>query len=119
MRKTLKFFLVLTLLVCFFYQPQDGHGDSENTTSDYRKPDHLPAQEEALNQRKKFVMDANDELIQKTLKAHGGNYFRQGRSKVIIFKEKVYKDFSVRVVNGEYIIIETKDGTFKLEVPRE
>ena len=49
------------------------------------------AQQEALEQRREIVINANDALIQRTVRAYGGNYTRKGESKILIFNEKVYK----------------------------
>lgn len=77
------------------------------------------AQQEALEQRGEKVINANDALIQRTVRAYGGNYTRKGESKVLIINEKVYKDFSIQVVNSQYIIIRTNDGTFTMDVVNE
>ena len=77
------------------------------------------AQQEALEQRGEKVINANDALIQRTVRAYGGNYARKGESKVLIINEKVYKDFSIQVVNSQYIIIRTDDGTFTMDVVNE
>ena len=77
------------------------------------------AQQEALEQRGEKVIHANDALIQRTVRAYGGNYDRKGESKVLIINEKVYKDFSIQVVNSQYIIIKTDDGTFTMDVVNE
>ncbi len=73
------------------------------------------SRQQEMEKRGETVLNANDELIQRTLQANGGNYFRQGSSKMLIFREKVYDDFSIDVLNGEYIIIKTIDGTFRLK----
>ena len=77
------------------------------------------AQQEALEQRGEKVINANDVLIQRTVRAYGGNYTRKGESKVLIINKKVYKDFSIQVVNSQYIIIRTDDGTFTMDVVNE
>jgi hypothetical protein len=77
------------------------------------------AQQEALEKRGEKVITANDVLIQRTVRAYGGNYTRKGESKILIFNEKVYKDFSIQVVNSQYLIIRTDDGTFTMDVVNE
>ena len=77
------------------------------------------AQQEALEKRGEKVINANDALIQRTVRAYGGKYTRKGESKVLIINEKVYKDFSIQVVNSQYIIIRTDDGTFTMDVVNE
>ena len=80
-------------------------------------PGLLPvAQKRALEQRADQVIEANDALIQKTIQANGGNYFHQGKSKILIFNHKIYKDFTIRVVSGNRLIIETEDGAFQMDV---
>ncbi|MDF1590471.1 MAG: hypothetical protein P1P89_03060 [Desulfobacterales bacterium] len=80
-------------------------------------PEILPvSQERALEERADQVIEINDALIQRTVQANGGNYFRQGQSKVLIFNHKIYKDFSIRVIGGNRLSIETEDGTFQMDV---
>jgi len=74
------------------------------------------SQERAMEQRADRVNEINDALIQKTIQANGGNYFHQGPSKILIFNYKIYKDFSIRVISGNRLIIETEDGTFQMDV---
>ena len=74
------------------------------------------SQERALEQRADQVIEINDALIQKTIQANGGNYFHQGKSKILIFNHKIYKDFTIRVIKGNRLIIETEDGTFQMDV---
>jgi hypothetical protein len=74
------------------------------------------SQERALERRADQVIEINDALIQKTIQANGGNYFHQGKSKILIFNHKIYKDFSLRVIGGNRLIIETEDGTFQMDV---
>ncbi|MFC1815790.1 hypothetical protein ACFL0M_07565 [Thermodesulfobacteriota bacterium] len=77
------------------------------------------AQKEVLQKRAEEVIDANDALIQKTIQAHGGNYFREGQNKILIFNQNIYKDFSIRVIKGQRLIVETADGTFVMNVVKE
>ncbi|MFH1258258.1 MAG: hypothetical protein ABII74_00330, partial [Elusimicrobiota bacterium] len=58
------------------------------------------SQERALEQRADQIIEINDALIQKTIQANGGNYFHQGKSKILIFNHKIYKDFTIRVIKG-------------------
>ena len=77
------------------------------------------ARQEALEGRGLKIIDENDRLIQRTVEAYGGSYFRDGKSKVLIFNQKTYQDFSIEVVASEYIYLETPDGTFRLKVVEE
>lgn len=74
------------------------------------------SQQRALDQRADQVIEINDALIQRTIQANGGNYFHQGKSKILIFNHKIYKDFTIRVIKGNRLIIETEDGTFQMDV---
>jgi len=74
------------------------------------------SQQRALEQRADQIIETNDALIQRTIQANGGNYFHQGESKILIFNHKIYKDFTIRVVNGNRLIIETEDGAFQMDV---
>jgi len=74
------------------------------------------SQKRALEQRADQVIEVNDALIQKTIQANGGNYFHQGKSKILIFNHKVYRDFTIRIISGNRLIIETEDGTFQMDV---
>lgn len=74
------------------------------------------SQQSALEQRADQIIETNDALIQRTIQANGGNYFHQGTSKILILNHKIYKDFTIRVVNGNRLIIETEDGAFQMDV---
>ncbi|MEW6671264.1 MAG: hypothetical protein AB1427_06145 [Thermodesulfobacteriota bacterium] len=103
--------MMLFVLICFFPQLPAG-------------AERLPAssgiltvsQERALEQRADQIIEINDALIQKTIQANGGNYFHQGKSKILIFNQKIYTDFTIRVVSGNRLVIETQDGTFQMDV---
>ena len=111
--------LLLCVLILFLLQLQAAGGD----LSSHRQPlppsfpEILPvSQERALEQRDEQVIEINDALIQRTIQANGGNYFHQGQSKILIFNHKIYKDFSIRVIGGDRLSIETEDGTFQMGV---
>lgn len=74
------------------------------------------SQERALEQRADQVIELNDALIQKTIQANGGNYFHRGKSKIVIFNHKIYKDFTIRLIGGNRLVIETQDGTYQMDV---
>jgi|GEM_PF-3873757 len=74
------------------------------------------SQQRALKQRADQIIETNDALIQRTIQANGGNYFHQGTSKILIFNHKIYKDFTIRIINGNRLIIETDDGAFQMDV---
>lgn len=112
---------IIILIIGLFLVPGNGFGEftvTQKKLAGCRDRFQL-AQQEALERRGQKILDANDALIQRTVRAYGGNYFHQDKSKVLIFREKVYKDFSIRVVNGEYVILETRDGTYRLKAINE
>jgi len=112
-------FLLLCVSIQFLLQLQAA-ADAGSTI-----PQRLPAvfseilpvsQQRALEQRADQVIDINDALIQRTIQANGGNYFHQGKTKILIFNHKIYKDFTIRVIKGNRLIIKTEDGTFQMDV---
>jgi hypothetical protein len=74
------------------------------------------SQQRALEQRADQVIDLNDALIQRTIQANGGNYFHQGKTKILIFNHKIYKNFTIRVIKSNRLIIETEDGPFQMDI---
>lgn len=112
---------VILLIIGLFLLPGNAFGEFPEIQGMHAgSRDHFQlAQQEALEQRGQKILDANDLLIQRTVQAYGGNYFHKDKAKILIFREKVYKDFSIRVVNGEYVILETRDGTYRLKVVSE
>ena len=111
--------LLLCVLILFLLQLQAAADDLSSIRQPLPPsfPEILPAsQERALEQRADQVIEINDALIQRTIQANGGNYFHQGQSKILIFNHKIYKDFSLRVIGGNRLIIETEDGTFQMDV---
>ena len=103
--------MLFFVLFCFFLQLQVRAEDIPAFTG------ILPvSQERALEQRADQVIEINDALIQKTIQANGGNYFHQGKSKIVIFNNKIYKDFTIRVISGNRLVIETQDGTYQMDV---
>lgn len=74
------------------------------------------SRERALEQRAGKVVEINDALIQRTIQANGVNYFHQGKSNILIFNHKIYQDFTIRVMGGSRLIIETEDGAIQMDV---
>ena len=77
-----------------------------------------PAQERAMKVRAETVMNQNDSLIQKTIRAYGGDYSRKDQTKSLTLNGKVYSDFEVEVIESQYIIIKTEDGVLYLEAEK-
>jgi len=111
--------LLLGVLILFLLQLQAAGGDF--FPHQQPLPPSFPgilfvSQESAMERRADQVIAINDELIQRTIQANGGNYFHQGKSKILIFNHKIYKDFTIRVIRGHRLIIETEDGAFQMDV---
>lgn len=70
----------------------------------------------ALQERAEKVTQDKDELVRRTLRAYGGDYFRVGQMTSITLNGKTYKDCDIKIVRGEYLIIKTFDDIFFLEV---
>jgi hypothetical protein len=77
------------------------------------------SRQKALEQRGEKVTLDKDDLIRHTVRAHGGDYVRNGESAAITLNGKTYQDFTVEVVEGEYLRIKTPDGTFILKVAEQ
>ena len=112
-------FFLICLLILFLQQFQ-AMADDITSIRQPRPPsfpDILPAsQQRALEQRADQVIEIYNALIQTTIQANSGNYFHQGKSKILIFNNKIYKDFTLKVINGNHLIINTEDGTFQMDV---
>ena len=72
--------------------------------------------QEALKQRGIKVTRDKDDLVRRTVRAHGGDYVRNGDVVVLTLNGKTYRDFSVEIVEGKYLIIITPGDSFTLEV---
>jgi hypothetical protein len=72
----------------------------------------------ALEERAQKVEKYNEELIQTTLRAYGGDYIKSGQKAMVIYNGNIYSDFEIVVVRSKYLIIKTKDGTIYLEVEK-
>ena len=70
----------------------------------------------ALHERAEKVTKDKDDLILRTLRAYGGDYFRVGQMTSISLNGKTYKDCDIKIVRGEYLIIKTFDDIFFLEI---
>ncbi len=73
----------------------------------------------ALKERAEKVTQDKDELVRRTLRAYGGNYFRVGQMTSISLNGKTYKDCDIKIVRGEYLIIKTVDDIFFLEITNQ
>lgn len=70
----------------------------------------------ALQERAEKVTHVKDELIRRTLRAYGGDYFRVGQMTSVMLNGRTYKDCDIKIVRGEYLIIKTFDDIFLLEI---
>ena len=70
----------------------------------------------ALKQRGIKVTRDKDDLVRRTVRAHGGDYVRNGDMAVLTLYGKTYSDFSMEVVEGKYLIIITPGDSFTLEL---
>ncbi len=70
----------------------------------------------ALQERAEKVIQDKDELVRRTLRAYGGDYFRVGQMTSVTLNGRTYKDCDIKIVRGEYLIIKTVDDVFFLEV---
>ncbi len=70
----------------------------------------------ALQERAEQVTHVKDELIRRTLRAYGGDYFRVGQMTSVTLNGRTYKDCDIKIVRGEYLIIKTFDDIFLLEI---
>lgn len=70
----------------------------------------------ALQERAEKVTEVKDDLVRRTLRAYGGDYFRVGQMTNVTMNGKTYKDCDIQIVRGEYLIIKTFDDIFFLEV---
>lgn len=110
------FSFVLILLLLQFHAAADVVSPIK-TFSPTSRPGLLPvSRDRALEQRAGRIVEINDALIQTTIQRNGGNYFHQGKSKILIFNHKIYKDFTIRVIDGSRLIIETEDGLIQMDV---
>ena len=72
--------------------------------------------QKALKQRGVKVTRDKDDLIRRTVRAHGGDYVRNGDLAVLTLNGKTYSDFSLEIVDGKYLIIITPGDSFTLKL---
>lgn len=72
--------------------------------------------QKALKQRGIKVTRDKDDLVRRTVRAHGGDYVRNGDMVFLTLNGKTYSDFSLEIVEGKYLIIITPGDSFTLEV---
>ena len=72
--------------------------------------------QKALKQRGVKVTRDKDDLVRRTVRAHGGDYVRNGDVVTLMLNGMTFKDFSMEVVDGKYLIIITPGDSFTLEV---
>jgi len=72
--------------------------------------------QKALKQRGIKVTRDKDDLIRRTVRAHGGNYVRNGDMIFLMLHGKTYSDFSMEIVEEKYLIIITPGDSFTLEL---
>lgn len=72
--------------------------------------------QKAMQQRGIKVTRDKDDLIRRTVRAHGGDYVRSGNLVVLTLYNKTYRDFSMEIVEGKYLIIITPGDSFTLEL---
>jgi hypothetical protein len=76
-------------------------------------------QDRAKKERGKKVTEVKEELVRRTVEAHGGSYRRVGQDVFLELTGKIYTDFTLHVVDGEYLVIESTEKTFKLKIVPE
>jgi hypothetical protein len=76
-------------------------------------------QAEALKERGKKITHIKDDLIRRTVQAYGGDYIRSDTMTAFTLNGKTYKDFTVEVVDDKYLLIQTPDDTFYMELGHE
>jgi len=87
-------------------------------TSDHKNTFEIcqTGRQKALKQRGIKVTRDKDDLVRRTIRAHGGNYVRNGDMVTLMLNGKIYSDFSMQIVEGKYLIIITPGDSFTLEV---
>ena len=77
------------------------------------------ARQRALEKRGEKIIGIRDALIKNTLQAYGGDYFRDGKLMSIILNGRIYRDFTLKIVRGQFLEISTPNGVIYLEVVEE
>ena len=77
------------------------------------------ARQRALEKRGEKIVSIKDALVRNTLRAYGGGYFRDGKLMSIILNGRIYRDFTLKIIRGQFLEINTPDGVIYLEVVEE
>ena len=77
------------------------------------------ARQRALEKRGEKIVSIKDALVRSTLRAYGGDYFRDGAVMSIILNGRIYRDFTLKIIRGQFLEINTPDGVIYLEVIEE
>ncbi len=72
--------------------------------------------QKALKQRGIKVTRDKDELVRRTVRAHGGDYVRNGDMATLTINGNTYSDFSMEIVEGKYLFIITPGDSFTLKI---
>lgn len=86
--------------------------------SNYKKSFEIcqMGRQKALKQRGIKVTRDKDDLVRRTVRAHGGDYVRHGDMVTLTLNGTTFRDFTMEVVDGKYLIIITPGDSFTLEV---
>jgi len=87
-------------------------------TSDHKKTFEIcqTTRQKALKQRGIKVTRDKDDLVRRTVQAHGGDYVRNGDMVTLTLNGMTFRNFTMEVVDGKYLIIITPGDSFTLEV---
>jgi hydrogenase maturation factor len=64
-------------------------------------------------------MAIRESLVKNTLRSYGGDYVRDGENVAVVMNGRIYKDVTIEVIRGQYLLIHTRDGVFFFEVVTE
>lgn len=73
------------------------------------------ARQRALQQRGERIMAIRESIVKNTLRSYGGDYFKDGQNVAIMMNGKIYRDFTMEIIRGQYLLIRTPDGVFYFE----
>lgn len=80
---------------------------------------HSSPKDRALKKRGEKVTEVKEDLVRRTVQAHGGVYRRVGQDVFLELNGKIYTDFTLRIVDGQYLVIESPEKIFKLKIISE
>ena len=75
--------------------------------------------QKAMEDRGIKVTEAKDDVIQRTVRAYGGDYVRNADRATLTLQGKTYKDFTAQVVDGKYLRIKIPDDVFIMEIVKD